>query len=169
MLTYRLRPMLFPTLKDTTESNVMTKKPFFPSALRDKFLNALMKRHRSYLRTGESFDAEAEVMPDGWTFKVTFQSQDRSTYLPVELVFLQQDNPGVKDEDARDALMDFADYFFGEYFRDAREVTLPIDWKAFPFGELTIRARGWERNLKLEQAADMLLAGVSLTEVQDKL
>ena len=147
----------------------MTKKPFFPVALRDKFISALKKRHQGYLRAGESFAAEAEVMPDGWTLKTTFQSKDRSTYLPVELVFLQADNPGVKDEDARDALMDFADYFFAEYFRDSREVTLPIDWKAFPFGELTIRARGWERNLKLEQAADLLLAGASLTDIQDKL
>jgi len=145
----------------------MNKKPFFPATLKDKFINALKKRHASYLRPGERFDASAEVMSDGWGFKVTFQNNDQSTWLPVELVLLQQDNPGIKDGDARDALMDFADYFFGEYFRDAREVTLPIDWKPFPFGELTIRAKGWERNLKLEQAADILLSGGDLSSMDE--
>ena len=147
----------------------MTKKPFFPKSLKDKFLAALLKRHGSYVRQGERFEVEAGVMADGWELKVTFQNADKSTWLPVEMVLLQQDNPGIKDEDARDALMDFADYFFGEYFRDAREVTLPIDWQAFPFGELTIRAKGWERNLKLEQAADLILSGASLSDLDGPL
>ena len=142
---------------------------FFPSHLKTKFLQALQKRHASYLKPGERFDAAADVMSDGWSLKVTFMNHDKSTWLPMEVVLLHNDNPGIKDGDARDAIMDFADYYFGEYFRDGREVTLPIDWKPFPFGELTIRAKGWERNLKLEEAADLLLKGASIEQVNKRL
>ena len=125
-----------------------------------KFLAELGKRHVRNLRVGEAFHADHQEMDEAtWSLTVTFQNADKSVYLPVEVAMLAAENPRLTSDEARDVLVDFVDYFFDRYFRDAREVTLPIDWGTFPFGEFTVRARGWEKNLRLEQLADRLLAG----------
>ena len=91
-----------------------------------------------------------------------FQNRSRTLHLPIDMAVVAADNDKLSDEDARDLLVDFIDYFFDEYFRESRNATLPIDWEKLTFGGHAIRVRGWERNLALEEAADKLLAGEQL-------
>ncbi len=141
------------------------RKPFISIELSTAIRDALRHRHGAFLRPGERFEVRGESHGDAWGVEITFENADRSLHLPVEVAFLLTDNPGCKEDEARDVMLDFADYFFDAYFRGAREVTLPLDWASFPYGEYTVRARGWERNLKLEDAADKLLAGHPVDDV----
>ena len=122
-------------------------------------VQGLQQRHGHHLVHGERFAVSGATESDAVTITVTFENADRSQHLPVEAALLRADNPRMSDVEARDILVDFVDYYFDRYFKGARQVTLPVDWKVFPFGEHSIRARGWERNLKLEEAADRILAG----------
>ena len=125
-----------------------------------KFLSELTRKSMPFLRSGERFVVGDHSIEEGaWSLTVTFHNTDRSLFLPVELGVVASENPRLNNDEARDVMVDFVDYFFERYFRDAREVTLPIDWGTVPFGEFTLRARGWEKNLRLEELADRLLAG----------
>ena len=82
----------------------------------------------------------------------------------MEVAARRVDLPGVKPDEARGLLIDFVGYFFDRYFKGGRSTTLPIDWQELPFGEHTVFARGWQRNMQLEEAADRLLAGETVDE-----
>ena len=124
----------------------MERKPFMPADFVAKAEAALQNRYGGYLSMGELFKVTGKAELDAWTVCVTFENADQSLHLPVEVALVISDNPRCTAEAARDTLIDFVDYYFDRYFKGARHVTLPIDWKSFPFGEHTIRARGWERN-----------------------
>ena len=120
-----------------------------------------------HLQHGELFNISGKAEPDAYIICITFQNEDASLHLPVEVALVHKENPRCTVDEARDVLVDFVDYYFDRYFKGARHVTLPIDWKDFPFGEFTLRARGWERNKKLEDAADRLLAGQPIDQPLD--
>ena len=153
----------------TIEMRPIEPPPFLTFEQIEKITGALAVRYRGFLRVGEHFLVAGEALPDAWTIVVTFENADRSLHLPVELAMLPAENPGMRIDGARDALVDFADFFFDSYFRGGRDVTLPLDWMPVPFGEFTLRARGWERNLLLEDAADRLLAGEPVEAVMESL
>lgn len=132
-----------------------------------KVAQGLQQRHGRYLKSGEIFQVSGKAEPDAYIVCVTFANSDHSLHLPVEVALVHKENPRCTPDEARDALVDFVDYYFDRYFKGARHVTLPIDWKDFPFGEFTLRARGWERNKKLEDAADRLLAGQPVLDELD--
>jgi hypothetical protein len=137
----------------------MTKRLMTPE-FEAKALAALRQRYAAFIRRDEDFRiASHEVESDAWTLSVVFESADRSLHLPVDVALLAADNGKMANDDARDALVDFVDYFFDRYFRESREATLPIEWAPLTFGEFTVRARGWEKNLRLEELADKLLEG----------
>ena len=143
----------------------MNRKPFLTEQTTGKVEQGLQNRYGRFLQDGERFKVTGKSEDDAWTICVTFENTDQSLHLPVEVVLMVNENPQCTTDQARDTLVDFIDYYFDRYFKGARHVTLPIDWKAIPFGEYTIRARGWERNLKLEVAADRLLAGGSVDDL----
>jgi hypothetical protein len=60
---------------------------------------------------------------------------------------------------ALDLCVDFLDWYLGEYFREARELLLPLDWQPHRFGEHNVVARGDVRNPQLDDAADAWLRG----------
>lgn len=138
----------------------MPPRPLMTAEFEQRFLAELQKRSARYLRTGEHFQVvQHEIEEGAWTLSLLFENADRSLHLPVELAVVATENPKLTNDDARDVLVDFVGYFFDKYFHEAREVTLPLDWAPLRFGEFTVRARGWERNLHLEDLADRLLAG----------
>jgi len=146
-----------------TKTNTKKTKPLLSPAYKKKLLDALRTRHARFLKPGEEFSCQdGEIAHDAWTLSVLFQNRSRTLYLPIDMAVVAADNEKLNDEEARDVLVDFIDFFFDEYFRESRNVTLPIDWERLTFGEYTIRARGWERNIALEEAADKLLSGEPL-------
>ncbi|HIA01120.1 MAG TPA: hypothetical protein EYN66_04320 [Myxococcales bacterium] len=144
----------------------MTEKPFIDLEYAVKAEQALLTRYGRFLKEGEVFKVTGTSEDDAWGLKVVFENTDRSLHLPMDVVLVARENPGLTRDDARAALVDFVDYFFDRYFQGAREITLPIDWAEFPFGDHKVRARGWEQNLKLENAADRLLAGESIDDLK---
>lgn len=143
----------------------MTEKPFIDLEFAVKAEQALLTRYSRFLKEGDVFKVTGTAEDDAWGLKVVFENTDRSLHLPIDAVLVARENPKLTSDDALAALVDFVDYFFDRYFQGAREITLPIDWAEFPFGEYRIRARGWEKNLKLENAADRLLAGDSIDDL----
>ncbi len=144
----------------------MAVKPLLNDAYEAKFLRTLHQLFGRFLRDGERFALKAhETASDAWTLSVAFDNADSSLHLPLELALVAAENPKLSNDEARDLLIDFVGYFFERYFEGDRQVTLPLDWQKMPFGEYTIRARGWERNLMLEHAADRLLAGEAIDDV----
>ncbi len=147
-------------LRRCGESAIVTAPELMTEEFEFKMLEELTRRHGRFIKHGEVFRVQShEVEEDAWTMTVVFENADKSLHLPVEVALLVSENPKLKNDEARDVLVDFVGYFFERYFRESREVTLPIDWGTIPFGEFVIRARGWEKNLKLEELADRFLAG----------
>lgn len=141
----------------------MSTKPLLTPALTTKLEGTLLRRYGPFLQGGERFRVMGSAIAvDAWTLNVIFESRDRTLHLPVELALVINENPRLRNDEAGDILIDFLDYFFDRYFREGREVTMPIDWALFPFGEYSVRARGWERNKRLEDMADRLLAGEAI-------
>jgi len=144
------------------------KKPLLTPELVSKLEATLLKNYGRYLEYGELFRVtHFDIAPDAWQLSVTFENADRTLHLPVELALVAAENPRLRDDEARDVLIDFLDYVFDRYFQGSRAITIPLDWAALPFGEYSVRARGWEKNMKLEEAADRLLAGEPVEDVFD--
>jgi hypothetical protein len=93
--------------------------------------------------------------------RFTLERPDKTLHYPMEAgVTLTEDEPTA--EDVQDALwlaIDFLGWYVEQYLQSHGESLLPLDWKAVHFGERELFARGWERNLALEEAADRWLAG----------
>ena len=142
-----------------------TEKPFLPDALIPEVDAALLKRYQGYLQPGESVRVvSGEADADAWTLQVVFENADKTVRLPLEAAVQRTDLPETNPEEVRGILLDFVGHFFDRYFKGGRVATLPIDWQEFPAGEHTVYARGWQRNLQLEEAADRFLAGEAIDE-----
>ncbi len=148
--------------------NTVRKKPLLNEEYVARLESTLLKRYGRYLQHGDRFAVvRSEAAADAWTLAVTFENADQSLHLPVELALVGSENPKLRNDEARDVLIDFLDYVFDRYFQGGRQITLPLDWAALPFGEYSVRARGWEKNMRLEHAADRLLAGEPVEDVLD--
>lgn len=120
-----------------------------------------------------TFRAEGRREATRVVVSFTIERSDRSVHYPMEAgVAFESNDP--KPDDVEEALwtaIDFLHYYLNEYLRSHGEILLPLDWMPVPFGERHVFARGWERNLALEEAADRWLAGdpVEVREcVEDK-
>jgi hypothetical protein len=143
-----------------------TEKPFLPKDFLDKANEFLSKRYSPYLQPGEIIRIESgKAESDAWTIKIVFETADRSLHLPLEIAARRVDMPNTEADEARDLLLDFAAHFYDRYFRGGRTETLPLDWLPFPVEDQTVYARGWERNMRLEEAADRFLAGEQVDDL----
>ena len=100
----------------------------------------------------------------GWidprTVEISFviSSPDDSFHYSMEArADLAEEN--IEPYEGKDLVLDFLDWYLGEYLESGRELLLPMDWGPHEFGEHTVLARGQVSNLKLERAADDLLEG----------
>lgn len=120
------------------------------------------------------FQAEGWREPTRVIVRFTLERPDKSLHYPMEAgVTLEDNDAGAAEvEDAMWLAIDFLAWYVEQYLRSGGETLLPLDWKAMQYGERELYARGWERNLALEEAADRWLAGeaVEVREcVEDRL
>jgi len=142
------------------------QKPFLPKDFLDKANETLAKKYGPYLQPGEVIRIESgKAESDAWTIKIIFETADRSVHLPLEMAARRIDMPNTKSDEARDLLLDFAGHFYDRYFKGGRTETLPLDWQPFTIGDHTVYARGWERNMRLEEAADRFIAGEQIDDL----
>jgi hypothetical protein len=162
-IALRIGRLVFTRAKGISD---VTEKPFVSLEFVAKVEQALLIRYGRFLKTGEVFRVNGQSDKEAWSLQIVFENEDRSRHLPIDVAMVVGDNPKCTDDAARTTLVDFVDYFFDRYFQGAREITLPIDWAEFPFNNRKVRARGWEKNLKLEDAADRILAGESIDDLK---
>jgi hypothetical protein len=117
----------------------------------------LKERHRRGLRPGEEFQVRGWVQDEVVYATLTLRNQDESLHYPMEARLDVADSEQLP-EDALDVLLDFLDYYVGQYLERDRDVYLTIDWSEVRFGESVLQARGQVLNLKLERMADEILA-----------
>ena len=131
----------------------------------------LLERHRERLRSNRLADARLRV--EGWReptrviVRLTLSRPDKSLHYPMEagVALPPEVGDGRSESDAAAIeramwlAVDFLGYYVERYLESGRETLLPLDWGAVSFGDHEIFARGWERNLALEEAGDRWLAG----------
>ena len=110
---------------------------------------------------GLRFRAEGWREPTRVLVRFTLERPDKTLHYPMEAgVTLEDDDVGANAvEEALWLAIDFLGWYVEQYLHSRGESLLPLDWKAMQFGERELYARGWERNLALEEAADRFLAG----------
>jgi hypothetical protein len=91
--------------------------------------------------------------------RLTLTRDDKSLHYPMEAGKSLVGDTREEEEDTLALLVDFLADYLAEYLGSRGEVLLPIDWARMQFGDEELFARGWERNLALEEAADRWLAG----------
>jgi len=117
----------------------------------------LKERHRHGMRPGEEFLARGWLEDEVVSATLTLRNQDESLHYPMEARLDIRDTD-LLPEDALEVLLDFLDYYVGEYLGHERNVYLTIDWSEVRFGDAVLQARGQVLNLKLEREADEILA-----------
>lgn len=133
-------------------------KPLLDSAAQVRIVTALAERHAIGLR-GERLTVEAHRAGENITAALTLASLDRTFVYTMEAAIVHKNYPAMSAEDALDACLDFLDWYLGEYFREHRELLLPLDWQPHRFGDIELMAKAELRNALLDEAADAWLRG----------
>ncbi len=123
-----------------------------------RILAELKKRHSEDLGDSE-LSLEGHREGQRLLARLTLTNRDKTVHYPME-AGVSLDGDTLKEEE--EALATALEFLFGyleQYFTSGGEVLLPIDWEPVDCGERALFARGWERNLALEEAADKWLAG----------
>lgn len=79
-----------------------------------------------------------------------FKNHEETFYYPFETSINSEDNPSLKDAEARLLLLDFIDEYFESFFKSERNTFIPIDWTSFKFKDNELYARGQIVNKKVE-------------------
>ena len=133
-------------------------KPILPREMATNLEDRLHERHGHRLGT-------ARIRLEGWRtgdkiiVKGTLARPDKTLHYPMEAGVLLEKGTREEIDEAVALAVDFLAYYVEQYLDSDGEVLLPLDWKAISFGDREVFAKGWERNLALEEAADSWLAG----------
>jgi hypothetical protein len=109
----------------------------------------------------ERFRIESGAVGTQVQLRICLQSEDGQFGYPVETVVCSQagesfaEDGGVKE---LAVMLDFQDAYWSEYFRSERETFVAIDWSEHTYHGYQIYIRGFQRNFRLESAADRLFA-----------
>ena len=105
--------------------------------------------------------------------RFTVARPDKTLHYPMEAgvpLSDESEDERVREKDATKQIekamwlaVDFLGFYLEKYLASGREVMLPLDWKAMRFADDVVYARGWERNLALEEAGDAWLAGEAVS------
>jgi len=134
------------------------KKPLIEPALRTRILDQLAKRHGSALRN-EHFEVDARKEGEDAVVSLVLSTDDRTSVYRMEAAIHREQYVAMTLQQSIDVALDFLDWYLGEYFREERDAFLPLDWKAFRFGDVEVMARGEVRNEFLDDMADAWLRG----------
>lgn len=121
-----------------------------------KLADLMNTKHKLFL-AGRQFSVEAERDGSIVNAKVTLSNADRSFHYPVEsrMDFVKED---MTQNEAALFLIDYIDLYFEDYFDDAENTFIPIDWTNFFYDATDFQMRGQILNLKVEEMADQFLA-----------
>ena len=128
-----------------------------------------MQKHASYLSEDEWFEISGYRAKREVSISITLRNKDDSLHYPVECRMDLDSNPVAGPVAAQDVLLDFQDYYFSRYFEEDRDLYLPIDWANMQFERYTLQARGQILNAKVEDLADLLMAGKITPEEAQRL
>ena len=123
-----------------------------------KVLSLLHERH-SGLLDDESFSIRARLERGTVVVELTLATADRTSVYIMEAAKAVPDDGALSRAQTLDLCLDFLDWYLAEYFKEQRELLLPLDWQPHRFGEFEVLARGDLKNLVLEEAADAWLRG----------
>ena len=123
-----------------------------------RVLGLFNQRHGGMLRD-ERFDLAARLDRETVVVTLDLQRSDRTSHHRMEAAKAVPEDGSLSAGQNLDLCLDFLDWYLGEFFREDRELLLPLDWKPHTFGEFELLARGDVRNPVLEDAADAWLRG----------
>ena len=127
--------------------------------------NLLTERFQIFLEE-ESFDLEMRALEDCLQIRVCLSKNNELMKYPVECVSFYKDHAyeSTVDEEARlsnlaTSGMDCILYYFEEYFRENRDLFLPLNWTSYEQenSDISVVLRGFVRQSKLENEADAFL------------
>lgn len=116
-------------------------------------LAATMGRKYASFLNERYFEIEARFDGQGVYATVLLRNETGSFYYPVECRIADNDHHMTRHE-AGLFLMDYADSYFEEFFRENGEVYLPIDWSTFDWEGTQLQVKGQIMNLALEKMGD---------------
>lgn len=123
-----------------------------------RIMDALNSRHGRMLRE-ERFTVSASLQEGSVVLQLVLERHDRSFRYQMECAKEVPEDESRSVQETLELCLDFLDWYLGEYFDNARELILPLDWQTHRFGDVDILARGDVRNPSLDEAADAWLRG----------
>jgi hypothetical protein len=133
-------------------------RPLLKPADSERILLALTQRHGRRL-DGERFEVEGHLDGKLVVVALTLSNGSRTFVYRMEAAVSTEDRGVPTVDEAVDLCFDFLDWYLEEYFREARELLLPLDFQPHRFGDLEILARGDVHNEVLDELADAWLRG----------
>lgn len=132
--------------------------PLLTPESKARLLGLLMARHGGMLRD-ERLDMAARLDRETVVVTLDLTSSDRTAHYRMEAAKGVPEDGSLTAGQILELCLDFLDWYLGEYFREDRELLLPLDWKPHRFGEFELLSRGDVRNPVLEDMADAWLRG----------
>ena len=133
-------------------------QPLMTVADNGRITESLVERFGTMLQQ-ESLSIAARMEDKAVIVTMTLARHDKTFEYVMEAGFEVPEDDSVAAPAALELCLDFLDWYLGEYFREASELLLPLDWQPHRFGEHTVLARGDVRNPLLDDAADAWLRG----------
>ncbi len=122
----------------------------------NQLASQLGKKYAAYLND-RYFLVEARDDSSGVYVTVTLRNQSASYVYPVESR-LAHSSHDLSRRDGALLLADYIDEYFSEFFREAGDCYLPIDWAEFEWEGIPFQLKGQILNLEVEALADEWLA-----------
>ena len=121
-------------------------------------ISTLNQKHGRRLK-GETFSITASEQDSTVIVCLYLAANDRSFEYRMESAVTVDEKLVHTKELALELALDFLDWYLGEYFKNDRDLLLPLDWQPHRFGEFEVMAKGDVRNPDLDDMADAWLRG----------
>jgi len=133
-------------------------QPLITAEAKTRITDTLVERYGRLLQQ-ERFMVSARLEDQAVIVTLVLARHDNTSEYTMEAGFEVPEDDSVAAVAALDLCIDFLDWYLGEFFREGRELLLPLDWQPHRFGEHKVLARGDVRNPILDDAADAWLRG----------
>ncbi len=122
----------------------------------NKILDLLNIKHSTYLND-EKFEMIAAFNKEQIQIKMSLKKNDESIVYPVEAVCIYENYAHISKQGIAQIILDYLDHYWSEYFREERDLFLPLDWSPYECEQVLFYMRGFIRDLNSEMKADFLL------------